>query len=332
MPLRLLIWLLPFFIPVAESPVLKTFYISGYAQGTTYQVIYYAAEKVVTKAQAEHIFRTIDSSLSLYKPYSLINQFNYSTKGIAADEHLEKVVKRSMQIAANTEGAFDISVQPLVQAWGFGAEPVSELPDAATIKSLLSCVGKDKIYFEGKQLKKVAPCVKIDVNGIAQGYSVDVLAAFLEENRIQSYLVEVGGEIRIKGKKPGGEFMSVGIEGPGHDELDSFPIQKVISFDRGAVTTSGNYRRYYQHGTNKLSHLIDAKTGYPLQNELISVTVWASDAITADGYDNALMDMGLEKAILFVEQQKELEAYFIYHTTDGSVADTASSGFYQLIR
>lgn len=321
------------FVPSAEQDGLETFRIRGFTQGTSYQITYYAREKSIQKHQIEDILNLIDSSLSIYKPYSLISRFNRSETGLAMDKHLESVVKKSFEISAKTEGKFDITVQPLVEAWGFGAEAIARLPDSATVQSLLKCVGTDKIQVQQHFLKKEAPCVRIDVNGIAQGYTVDVLAEHLEQQGIENYLVEIGGEMRINGRKmPGGALMAVGIEGPGGDEAHSFPIQTVIKLDHGAITTSGNYRKFIQTDSQKVSHLIDPKSGFPIKNELISVTVWAKDAISADGYDNALMSMGVEKGLTFVEQQEELEAFFVYQRADGSVVDTATAGFYQMMK
>lgn len=316
-----------------SQPELKQYTIRGLAQGTSYQITYYAEDSSITKAQVTYLLSQLDSSLSIYKPYSLISQFNRSATGLKADKHLRKVVKKALQVSRKTDGAFDITVQPLVQAWGFGAERISALPDSAAIQDLLKCVGAGKIQLHQNHLKKKAPCVRIDVNGIAQGYSVDVLAYFLEKKGIRSYLVELGGEMRVKGRKLDGKLMAIGIEGPAEGNLhDPFPIQKIITLEKGAVTSSGNYRKFYQSGSRKISHLIDPKTGYPLDNELISVTVLAEDAMTADAYDNALMGMGLEKGLHFAERKKELEAYFIYRKADNSVADTATTGFYKLMQ
>ncbi len=310
---------------------LNRYQIDGRAQGTTYHLIYYAADSVVLKKQIDSILDVIDSSLSLYKPYSLINQFNQSKEGLLVDEHFRKVLKKAQQVYKTTNGLFDVTIYPLTAAWGFGPQKVDSLPDTATVKQLLSCVDSRLLYWKGKKLMKKKPCVQIDANGIAQGYSVDVLAAFFEQKGIQHYLVELGGEIRINGRKPGGEKMSVGIESPG-DEVDFSLIEKVVYFDKGAITTSGNYRRYYESKGKKISHLLDAKTGYSLQNELISVTVYANDAITADGYDNAIMAMGLKKGLAFVEKNKDLAAHFIYRKKDGTVADTMSKRFRALLQ
>lgn len=318
-------------IQVSQKTPLETFRIQGLAQGTSYQIAYYATEEKVKKAQIEQILASLDSSLSIYKPYSLISRFNKSESGIKIDQHLKRVVKKSLEISSNTGGAFDLTIQPLVQAWGFGTEAIVVLPDSASILSLLECVGQDKIRLQQNYLQKESPCVRIDVNGIAQGYTVDVLATFLEKKGIKNYLVEVGGEIRVRGSKPGGELMAIGIEGPAPDAVHSHPIQAVIRPQNGAVTTSGNYRKFLQMGPNKISHLIDPKSGYPIRNNMISVTVWSKDAITADGYDNALMGMGVHRALEFAEQQKDLEAYIIYEKEDGAIADTATAAFYRMM-
>jgi len=332
MRFALLFWLVTLFPSSFSKPALKPFHIFGFTQGTSYQVTYYAEDNVVSKLDVELILSEIDSSLSIYKPYSLLSRFNQSASGLQADEHLKRVVKKSLEISQKTGGAFDISVQPLVQAWGFGTKPVAATPDSAAVLLLLKCVGLGKVTLHRNQLRKFAPCVRIDVNGIAQGYTVDVLADYLEKQGIRNYLVEIGGEIRVKGRKqPGGALMSIGIEGPDKNKPAIFPIQKVIRLENGAITASGNYRKFYQSGNKTISHLIDPKAGFPVQNELISVTVWAKNALTADGYDNALMGMGLDKALKFLGMQKCMEAYFIYHTPDGSIADTATTGFYKLM-
>ena len=170
------------------------------------------------------------------------------------------------------------------------------------------------------------------MNGVAQGYSVDVIADFLEKNRIVNYIVELGGELRVKGRNHAtGEKMKIGIESPSKSAFDDESLENVISVDKGAVTTSGSYRKFYESNGKKITHLIDPTTGYPVQNELISVTIYANDAITADAYDNALMLMGLDKALQFVQKRKDLEAYFIYQKSNGEIADTASRGFYKVL-
>lgn len=310
----------------------KKIQFNGAAQGTTYHITYYAADTLIRKTEVDSILDKIDSSLSLYKDYSLINQFNRSQDGLVVDEHFRTVVDKALDTYRQTQGLFDITVEPLTEAWGFGPQKMKGVPDSATIKGFLPCIDSRLLYWSGKKLMKRRPCVRLDANGIAQGYSVDVLAGFFEERGIQHYLIELGGELRVRGRKlPGGEKMSIGIEMPG-DDPDLSLIEKVIWIDKGAVTTSGNYRHYYESNGKKISHLMNPATGYPVQNELISVTIYAADAITADAYDNALMGMGLVKALAFVEKRKDMAAHFIYHRADGTVADTASKRFRNLFQ
>ncbi|MDR6805351.1 thiamine biosynthesis lipoprotein [Dyadobacter sp. BE34] len=306
----------------------RTYRITGQAQGTTYAITWYADRKSVTQAQIDSVFQSLDASLSIYLPGSLISRFNGSETGIEMDRHLAQVVGKSMQIYRETGGLSDITVYPLVRAWGFGAKAADAMPDSAVIRLLMPCVGSDKLKIEGSRLVKTVPCVQIDVNGIAQGYSVDVLARFLEARGIDNYMVEVGGEIRTRGRKlPGNEPMKIGIETPSTREFDAPVIREVITIGDGAVTTSGSYRKFRESGGMRLSHIIDPRTGFPVQREIISATVVAPEAITADGFDNALLAAGIDGAFEILSAHPGLEAYLIYRKPDGTVADTASAGF-----
>lgn len=320
-----------FFALPAKVQQLQEFKINGYTQGTTYSITYYAKEEIVKKRDIDSILNVIDLSMSLYKPNSIINKFNESTSGTLVDFHFMKVFKRASSIFKDTEGKFDITVAPLVQLWGFGPKNTNQLPDDVAIKSELACVGMSKVYRSGHFLKKRNSCTTIDLNGIAQGYTVDVIAKHLFSKKILNYMVEVGGELSVNGTKPGGQLFKVGIEGPVDNELSTQQIKHVLQFKKGAITTSGNYQKYRMNGNQRISHLIDPKTGYPLQNEMISVTVFAKDAITADGYDNALMAMSVKEALTFVARRKKLEAYIIYTDKNGKITDTLSSGFKKLI-
>ncbi|CAA9537750.1 MAG: FAD:protein FMN transferase, partial [uncultured Segetibacter sp.] len=202
---------------------------SGLAQGTTWHLAYYATDTIVTKSQIDSIFLVIDSSLSIYKPYSRIVAFNNSKSGIKTDEHFRKVAEKSLDTYKQTNGLFDITILPLVEAWGFGAKAFKSIPDSATIRSLISCVSSEFLQLKKDQLIKLKPCVKIDVNGIAQGYSVDVITDFLAGSGVNNYIVEVGGEIRVRGKKqPDNASFKIGIEAPSDDDPDHAPIEKII--------------------------------------------------------------------------------------------------------
>jgi FAD:protein FMN transferase len=333
--MRYLVSCLAIFLPFTTPPQaqLQAFHMAGVAQGTTWHITWYATDSSITKMQVDSILNKIDSSLSIYKPWSLISQFNRSGTGIEMDAHFTAVIRKSLQTYRDTKGFFDITIQPLVQAWGFSAKKTDSLPGPATIQRLKKCVSSDLLIVNGNTLTKRKPCVTIDVNGIAQGYSVDVLADFFEMNGIANYIIELGGEIRVKGRKqPGNERMKIGIEAPADDQFAPSVMQQIVQLDSGAITTSGSYRKYYESKGKKITHIIDSKTGYPVQNELISVTVYAKDAITADAFDNALMAMGLHNALRFTENRKDIAAHFIYRKKNGAIADTASSRFYQLVK
>ncbi len=304
---------------------MNKFQMSGVAQGTTYHITYYSEKELVTSENVDSILNSLDSSLSIYKAYSVINKFNASDNGFIIDKHLNIVVTKALDTYRQTNGLFDITILPLVQAWGFGNKANADMPDSAQVKSLLNCVGSENLILEGNFLGKRKKCLQIDVNGIAQGYSVDVLADYFEHAGVNNYMIELGGEIRVKGKKfPENVAMRIGIEAPVNDWQEDY-LQRTISMDSGAVTTSGSYRKYYESGGRKISHIIDPRTGYAVESDLISVTVFANDAITADAYDNALMLMGLEKAMRFINKRDDIKAYFIYKKTNGEIADTVSN-------
>jgi thiamine biosynthesis lipoprotein len=310
----------------------QQYVIQGYAQGTDYTIKYYADHALIKKKAIDSLLLKIDSSMSLYKPYSTINQFNASDKGCQIDDQFAAVMRKSFEIYNHTSGKFDVTVAPLVQAWGFGAQPVQRFPDNKEIHGLLKVVGMNKLVLRNDNfLKKKKRGVMVDLNGIAQGYSVDIVADYLIRRGVTSFVVEIGGELRIKGLKPDNAARRIGIEGPALTEGGVPQIRHIANIQEGAITTSGNYRKFHQSGLKKITHLINPHTGYPLENQMISVTVFAKDAITADGYDNALMAMDVNEALRFVAHNPELEAYFIYHRKDGSVADTLSKGFKELI-
>jgi thiamine biosynthesis lipoprotein len=326
-----LIWLPLLIILLFTKHDQRQYAIHGYAQGTDYSIKYFSQDSIITQSSIDSILLKIDSSMSLYKSFSAINRFNHSANGIELDDHFRNVVEKSIEISTATKGSFDITVKPLVQVWGFGAKPISTFPDSLSIKTILPCVGMKNLSLKGNFLQKYKSCTQIDLNGIAQGYSVDVVANYLHKKGVKSFVVEIGGELRIVGKKSDGSLFKIGIEGPSDNEKQEPGIKHIIQLSKGAITTSGNYRKYLQQGSKKISHLIDPKTGYPLQNAMISATIYAKDAITADGYDNALMAMEPSQALNFVKSHKDLECYLIYNRPDGMIADTLSPGFKKLL-
>ena len=291
--------------------------IAGFTQGTTFHITYEDKADKDLSGSVDSIFKAFDLTFSEYIPNSIVSRINQNDSTALFDDQFIEVYNKSLEINRETQGAFDLTVGPLVNAWGFGPEKKTKI-DPAKIDSLLQYVGMQKIRLAGRRLIKDLPGIKIDVNSIAQGYSVDVIYRFFEQLGINNFMVEIGGEVRTKGKNPKGDFWRIGVDKPAEGNyVAGESLQTVILLDNKAVTTSGNYRKYFEENGQKFSHIIDPHTGYPYKNNLLSVTVIANDALTADGYDTGLMVLGLEGARELLKKHPELEAYLIYSDESG---------------
>ncbi len=207
-----------------------------------------------------------------------------------------------------TGGVFDITIGPLIRAWGFGPDEHKTFTEARR-DSLLKLVGMDKIAMVNGRIVKTLPGVTIDVNAIAQGYSVDVICRYFDNLGIRNYLVEIGGEVRAKGKKAGA-LWRIGIDKPEDNNMTpGQTLQGIIRITDKAVSTSGNYRKFYVENGIKYSHEIDPKTGYPAKNTLLSATIVADECALADGIATASMVIGKDRTIKFLEIHPEIEAY-----------------------
>ena len=313
--------------PAQDMPSLKTFILSGKAQGTTFSIKYRSADSMVTLDEVNHLFAKVDLSLSVYNPGSLISKFNKGDKMILCDEYLLAVVKKSMEVCLASDGAFDITVKPLVDLWGFGPAGEGRIPSGKKIRKALSVVGCGQLFIKGEEVVKKNESVQIDCNGIAQGYTVDLLSALLESKGIKNYMVELGGEIRVLGLNKEEQEWSIGIEGPVKNITGEYEQNRVLRLSNGAVTTSGTYRNSFSKEGKVYSHLINPHTGYPIDNGMVSATVIAPDAITADALDNVCMVLGPEAALKFLQKYPNVEAYLVYQSPDGQIADTLTKGF-----
>ena len=287
--------------------------IAGEAQGTTYQVTYFSEDNVNYQAAVDSILQTIDLSLSTYVPTSIISRINRNDSTVRLDTYFTEVFKASMEVSKTTGGLFDVTVAPLVNAYGFGFTAKAAV-DSFMIDSLLNLVGYRKIRLEGDQFVKEKPGIMIDFNAIAQGYTVDVLAAFLDKRNIGSYLIELGGEVKAKGKKMNNEYWKVGIDVPNEMPDNERKLHAVVKLNNRSLATSGNYRKFYVENGKKYAHIIDPRTGYPANSNLLSVSVIAGDCITADAYATAFMVMGIERSKQFLTTNPDLglQVYFIY--------------------
>jgi thiamine biosynthesis lipoprotein len=286
--------------------------LEGNAQGTTYHITYISDNGILYSKAIDSLLSNIDASMSTWVPNSIISRINNNEQNVIVDDYFSTVFNKSVEVSEKTEGHFDITVGPLVNAWGFGPTTKNNL-DKTKVDSLLQLVNYKMVTLKDNKIKKEKPEIKIDFNAIAQGYSVDVIADYLDSKGINNYLVELGGEIKAKGKKENEEW-KVGIDQPSEEKSAERKLEAILNLNNRALATSGNYRKFYMEGNQKLSHIIDPKTGYPAKHNLLSTTVIADDGITADAYATAFMVMGVMKSITFLEKNKnlKLEVYFIY--------------------
>lgn len=307
----------------------KLFDIRGEAQGTYYAIKYIANDELLTKEDFDALFAKIDSSLSTYKEYSVISQFNREDSMITADPFFIEMIRESDQIYHKSNGAFDASVLPLVRAWGFGPEG-NEYVSPIPIDSLLKRVGWEKLtirYMPDGRLfiKKGVKGMQLDFNAIAQGYSSDIIAEILDKAGINNYLVDSGGELKAKGLNIKGEAWKIGIDRP---EENAEERQLIATFELNdrSVATSGNYRKFYVKDGVKYSHTISPYTGAPVKHTLLSATVITDSCSIADGFATALMVIGTEQAISLIESLDHVEAYLIYSDEEGNYKSYLSKG------
>ena len=299
--------------------------LSGQAQGTSFAITYEAIDDADYSAEVDSLFRFIDKSMSLWDSTSLISKINRNDFSEPIDSHFKNVLEASLRVEKETEGYFNVTVGPLVKAWGFVTKKNMPAPSDAQVDSLKALIGKVGIDSNGKFFKD-KPNLQIDFNAIAQGYTVDVIARFLESKGIKNYLVEIGGEVYGKGKNREGKFWKVGIEKP---EEDRQGIASVVNLKNKALATSGSYRKFFIKDGKKFSHAVDPHTGYPVQHNLLSISVLADNCTDADAYATALLVMGLEKAQKFAEA-KGIDFFAIYDQ-NGKNKYYSTSGFKKVI-
>ncbi|WP_411275091.1 FAD:protein FMN transferase [Daejeonella sp.] len=305
--------------------------ISGEAQGTTWHITYISENPGKHKSAIESILKELDLSLSTWVKSSIICRINRNEKDVLINSYFRDVFLKSMEVSDKTQGLFDITVGPLVNAWGFG--PAKKLSiNSLTIDSLRKLVGYRMLKLENDKVIKARPEINIDFNAIAQGYSVDVLAAYLDRHGVHNYLVELGGELIAKGSKNQDNW-TVGIDRPDEVQGAERKLQAIVQLENRALATSGNYRKFYEEDGMKYAHIIDPRTGYPAKQNILSATVLADDAMSADAYATAFMVMGLDRAKEFLQENKDLklDVFFVY-AEDGKWKTFQSDGMKNLIK
>ena len=304
--------------------------IEGSAQGTTYHITYFDKKNRDLQPEIEQLLKDFDKSVSTYIPNSIISKINSNQKNVKVDKYFIACYKKAKEVWKNTNGAFDPTVYPLVNAWGFGPGKKEKI-EKEKIDSILKFVGFDMIELKGNKIIKKDPRVALDFNAFAQGYSVDIVSEFLNSKGIYSYIVEIGGEVYANGKKPNGENWSIGIEKPIDNKTSQNPLKAVAKLENLAIATSGNYRRFIIEDGVKYAHHIDPKTGYPTKNNLLSASVFSKQCISSDANATGILVMGLEKAKDFLNKHTELQAYLIYSDQNGNYLIYETSGIKSII-
>jgi len=278
------------------------------------------------KNQIKNLLNKLNGNLSTYEPKSALSLFNQTLNSDwqVIPDSLLTVLVEAQRISELSAGAFDVSVGKLVNLWGFGIEPMGfTVPDESILKKILTTTGYQYLLIDKpvSKIKKQQPTLYLDLSAIAKGYAVDQVALLLEVQGINDYMVEIGGEIRLKGQNISGEGWKIAIEKPTPEKR---VIQRVVSISNIAMATSGDYRNFFEFEGRRYSHTIDPRTGYPITHQLASVTILSDSTMTADALATAMMVLGEDEGYQLAQQQN-IAALFIIKTAEGFVEKTSSA-------
>lgn len=304
----------------------KYIYNEGFIYGTIYHIVYESPQGKDFQDEIADKLNEYNLIFSTYEANSVISKVN-DNEPVELDPLFVECYRRSMEISELTNGAFDITAGPMVNAWGFGPEERNRMTDEK-IDSLKKITGYKKVRLEDGKIIKQNPHMKLDMSAVAKGFTCDLIADFLAGKGCENYMIEIGGEVVALGKNERGRVWTIGISRP--DENASFAqndIQAKVELPKDAMATSGNYRNFYVEDGKKYAHTINPKSGYPVQHSLLSATVIANDCMTADAFATAFMVMGIEKGRELLERIPELKVYFIYADENGENAVYLSEGF-----
>lgn len=299
--------------------------ISGQTMGTTYRIIYFGKEKEKLKSSIDSLLIEFNNSLNTYLKDSEISKFNNGNEFSFKSPFFLPVLRESKKIFELSGGAFDPTVGPLVNLWGFGPDD-GENPDSSRVDSVKQLTGFDKIIFNDLELQKTISGVKLDFSAIAKGYGVDIVSDFLRKKGFKNHFVEIGGEVRCMGvNREKGKAWVVGITDPA-STLENTRLFATLDLSDRSMATSGNYYNYRVIDGIKYSHTIDPGTGFPVDRKLLSASVILHSCMAADGLATAFMVMGHEKAMDVLNKNDSIQAYLIYSDDDGNIIDFATPG------
>lgn len=288
----------------------------GFIFGTVYHITYQNDNNLKQNIEAE--LDKVNKTFSTFDSTSIISLINQN-KPVKINDMFAEIFDLSEEISTETEGAFDITVAPLVNLWGFGFKS-GQRPTKEKIDSLRLLVGYNKVKLYENGVKKKNPKIMLDCSAVAKGYGSDIVARYLRDQGVKNFMVEIGGEIVTSGLSENRLPWKIGVTKPSDNKTDmNQEVETILNVTDKAMATSGNYRNFYYKGGKKYAHTIDPKTGYPVQHSLLSATVLAKNCATADAYATSFMVMGVEKAEALLEKHPELMAYFIYAGPKGEL-------------
>ena len=307
----------------------KKIVLQGLAQGSYYAITYFDEENRNFQREIDSIFHAVDMSVNLWVDSSVISKVNRNEE-VTLDSIFIDNFRIAQKAARLSDGYFDPTISPIVAAWGFSYKSGDSITPQL-IDSLKQLVNYQKIRIENGKVVKENPNMKLDFNAIAQGYTSDLIASFLESRGIKNYLVDTGGEIMARGSKPNGQPWIVGIEKPAKNWDSEQVVQTRITLRDKGLVTSGSTRKYVERNGRRYSHCIDPKTGYPVEHNVLSATVMAENSVWADALASICMVMGIEKSLPLIESMDGIEVYYIFVNDQNELETFATEGFQKLI-
>ena len=298
----------------------------GYTQGTTYSIRYMSTDAIDYQSDIDSVLKAVDMSMSTYIEESIISKINRN-ESMQTDSLFVRVIEMAMQIASDTQGAFDPTIAAVVNFWGFGFEEIQN-KDEAKLKQLMESVGYQKLAIIDSLIVKENPNTQIDFNAIAQGFTVDLVAEHLQKKGLNNYMIEIGGELKCKGLNADSELWRIGIDKPS-ETIQEDRFQAIIEVNNKSVASSGNYRKFKvdEETGLKYAHTINPLTGKPVQTNLLGVTIITESCMRADAIATACIVLGLEKSKIYLEDHPEIDAIFIYSDPKGNWLQYQTDGF-----
>ena len=305
--------------------------LSGLTMGSiAYNIKYISEDSIIDKNEVDSLLISFNNIFSTYIPDSYISVLNNSKSIDTINPYFYFLLKESKKIYRITEGAFDPTIGPLINAWGFGPKSIDETPSKEEIFKINKLVGFDKLYFDENIIEKHHADVYLDFSSIAKGYAIDLISVLFNNKNIENYFIDIGGEVRCKGRNSKNKIWKIGIETPSILN-NSRDLIATVKLDNLSLATSGNYRNYYMQNDTIIAHTINPKTGYPAKSNILSASVFSKNCFISDAYATAFMVLGYEKAKEISKNNKLIDVLLIYENSEGNIETYISNNLNSLI-